>query len=127
MLIQQLQDPVMPNPTDAISKVQENLLKLQASYDFSPSTLARFKILDVSYSGKPQSIVRLAMASARAESERHVTPDQIDHAIQKFNRNFDYIYELWSDRQELFRDEKEPSENACFKDDHQMKEKYTEL
>jgi hypothetical protein len=107
MLIQQLQDPVMPNPTDAISKVQENLLKLQASYDFSPSTLARFKILDVSYSGKPQSIVRLAMASARAESERHVTPDQIDHAIQKFNRNFDYIYELWSDRQELFRDEEE--------------------
>lgn len=107
MLIQHLQDPIIPNPADAISKVQENLLKLQASYDFSPSTLARFKILDVSYSGKPQSVVRLAMASARAESARDVTIDQVDHAIQKFNRNFDYIYELWSERLELFRDEEE--------------------
>lgn len=107
MLTQHLLDPVVHNSSDAISRVQENLFKLQNSYDISPTALAKFKILDVGYSGKPQSVVRLALANARGENAREVTTDQVDYAIRAFNKNFNYIYEIWSERPELFKNEEE--------------------
>ena len=107
MLTQHLLDPVIHNSTEAISRVQDNLFKLQNSYDISPTALAKFKILDVSYCGKPQSVVRLALANARGENIRDATTDQVDYAIRAFNRNFDYIYEIWSERPELFKNEEE--------------------
>lgn len=97
MLVQHLRTPIIDNSQDIISKVFDNITRLQERYDLSPEILGRFKILDASYYGKPQSVLRLALANARLGTRGKVTTDNLNFALERFNKNFDNTYETWLD------------------------------
>ena len=101
MQIQHLITPIVLNTADVISKVHEKVVKLQDRYGISPQLLARFSILDASYYGKPQSILRLALANARTENKKKISDNNLNYALKMFDKNFDNTYEVWSD---LFTD-----------------------
>ncbi|WNZ28755.1 MAG: hypothetical protein IAX21_08890 [Candidatus Bathyarchaeota archaeon] len=97
MQIQHYIAPIITNTSDMIDKVQETLVKLPERYDVSPQLLARFKFLDASYYGKPQSVMRLALTKTRTENLEKINDNNIKDAIQMFEENFDYNFELWRD------------------------------
>lgn len=97
MHIQHFITPIISNTEDIISKVHDKLIKLQDSYGIPQNVLARFKILDASYYGKPQSMLRLALANARIDNRKKISNDHVNHAFKMFYKNFDNIYEVWSD------------------------------
>jgi hypothetical protein len=97
MQIQHLITPIVLNTADVISKAHEKTVKLQDRYDISPQLLARFSILDASYYGKPQSILRLALANARTEDKKKMSDNNLNYALEMFDKNFDHTYEVWSD------------------------------
>ena len=97
MQIQHLTAPIIVNTTELISKIHDTIINLPNRYDISPQSLARFKILDASYYGKPQSVLRLALANARAENKKKMLDDNLNCALKMFEENFDYNYEVWHD------------------------------
>jgi len=97
MQIQHFIAPVILNATDVISKVHDEITKLQDRYDISPQLLASFRILDASYYGKPQSVLRLALANARTENKKKMSDDNLSYALEMFKKNFDNNYEVWHD------------------------------
>lgn len=97
MQIQHLITPIVLNTADVISKAHEKMIKLQDRYGISPQLLARFSILDASYYGKPQSILRLALANARTEDKKKMSDNNLNYALEMFDKNFDNTYEVWSD------------------------------
>lgn len=97
MQIQHLIAPIILNTTEVISKIHDKIIDLPNRYDIPPQSLARFKILDASYYGKPQSVLRLALANARAENKKRMLDDNLAYALKMFEENFDYNYEVWHD------------------------------
>jgi len=97
MQIQHLFAPMILNTTEVISKIHDEIINLPNRYDISPQLLARFGILDASYYGKPQSVLRLALANARAENKKKMLDDNLNYALKMFEENFDYNYEVWYD------------------------------
>ncbi len=97
MQIQHFIAPIITDTSDMIGKIQETLVKLPERYDVSPQLLARFKVLDASYYGKPQSVIRLALTNARTENLEKINDNNIKDALQMFEENFDYNFELWRD------------------------------
>lgn len=95
--IQHLRTPIVDNSQEVTSRVFDNLIKLQKSYDLPPEMIGRFKILDASYYGKPQSVLRLALANARSKNSAKVTINNLNFALEKFNKNFDNNFETWRD------------------------------
>ncbi|MCW4022912.1 MAG: hypothetical protein ACOWW1_09460 [archaeon] len=97
MQIQHYIAPIITDTSNMIDKIQETLVKLQERYDVSPQLLARFKVLDASYYGKPQSVIRLALTKTRTENLEKINDNNVKDALQMFEENFDYNFELWRD------------------------------
>ena len=97
MQIQHFIAPIILDTTEVINKIHDKIVKLPKRYDVSPQLLARFKVLDASYYGKPQSIIRLALANTRTENQEKMDESNLDYALEKFEDNFDYNFELWRD------------------------------
>jgi hypothetical protein len=97
MQIQHFIAPIITDTSDMINKIQETLVKLPERYDVSPQLLARFKVLDASYYGKPQSVIRLALTKTRTENLEKINPNNVNDALQMFEENFDYNFEIWRD------------------------------
>ena len=97
MQIQHFIAPIITDTSDMIDKIQETLVKLPERYDVSPQLLARFNVLDASYYGKPQSVIRLALTNARTENHEKINENNFKYALQIFEENFDYNFELWRD------------------------------
>ena len=103
MQIQHYTNPIVEDMEETVSsRVCDRLIKLQTSYEVPPHLLGRFNFLDASYRGKPQSILRLALAEARTQNKNSVSTEGISHAVQAFAENFDNNYEAW---RELFTEE----------------------
>lgn len=90
--------PSLANPKPVILSTHEKLVELPPKYDIPSHLLARFKFLDASFYGKTQSILRLALTDARIAERKQITVDDVNRMFQEyFLKNFDYIYEVWSD------------------------------
>jgi hypothetical protein len=97
MQIQHFIAPIILDTLELINKIHDQIVKLPDRYDVSPQLLARFKVLDVSYYGKPQSVIRLALANTRTENQEKMNENNLTYALELFEDNFDYNYELWRD------------------------------
>jgi len=97
MQIQHFVAPVVLNATDTINHIHDKIVNLPERYDVSPQMLARLNVLDASYYGKPQSVLRLALANARTENNERMEANHLNYALDIFEKNFDYNYEVWQD------------------------------
>ena len=95
--IQHFIAPIIMDTPEVINKIHDRIMKLPDRYDISPQSLARFKVLDASYYGKPQSVIRLALANTRIENQEKVNEKNIEQAIDVFENNFDYNFDVWRD------------------------------
>jgi hypothetical protein len=103
MLHQHLVAPEVENSVAITDTIQERLMQLPNHYDMSSDTLARCKMLDASYTGRPQSILRLALAACRANNLSSVTRDYATKIYEEyFLKNFENVYQTWSET-DLFR------------------------
>jgi hypothetical protein len=86
------------NTTPALLSVHEKMIELQDRYDIPSHQLARFKLLDASCRGRPESVLRLALADARTRASERVMSDDTNRMFHDyFLRNFDYLYDTWAD------------------------------
>jgi hypothetical protein len=97
MQIQHFIAPIVLDTPEVINKIHDTIVKLPDRYDVSPQLLARFKVLDASYYGKPQSVLRLALANTRTENREKMHENNLTYALEIFEDNFDYNFELWRD------------------------------
>jgi hypothetical protein len=98
MLYQHLAAPMVEDSAAIIRNLSEKLVELPQRFDIPADKLARFKILDASYVGRPQSILRLALATCRAGDRHIVSNDDVINAYNNyFLKNFDHVYDSWSD------------------------------
>jgi hypothetical protein len=97
MQIQHFISPIIPDMVKVINRIHDKIVKLPDRYDIPPQLLARFKVLDASYYGKPQSVLRLALANTRTDNREEMAETNLTHALEIFEKNFDYNYERWRD------------------------------
>ena len=103
MLHQHLIAPEVENSVAITDAIQERLMQLPNRYEISSDTLARCKMLDASYMGRPQSVLRLALAACRANNRSSVSSDYVTKIYEEyFLKNFDHVYQTWSET-DLFR------------------------
>ena len=80
-----------------LTKASNNIVDLAEKYDI-PQTVRRHGLFDPSYYGKPQSIVRLGLASARSQARQSTN---IEELMKLFNnlylKNMESIMETWDD------------------------------
>lgn len=97
MQIQHFITPIITDTPEVINKIHDRIAKLPDRYDISPHLLGRFKVLDASYYGKTQSVIRLSLANTRSENLKKVQENNLTYAIEAFEENFDYNFEVWRD------------------------------
>lgn len=97
MQIQHFIVPIILDTPEVVNKIHDKIVKLPDRYDVSPQLLARFKVLDASYYGKPQSVLRLALVNTRTENLEKMQENNLTYALEIFEKNFDNNYELWHD------------------------------
>jgi len=97
MQIQHVINPIILDTPEVINKIHDTIVKLPDRYDVSPQSLARFKVLDASYYGKPQSVIRLALTNTRTENQEKMQETNLNYALKIFEDNFDYNFEIWRD------------------------------
>ena len=80
-----------------LAKTSNSLIDLAEKYDI-PQTVRRHGLFDPSYYGKPQSIVRLGLASARSKVKQNTTNEEL---MRLFNtlylKNMESIMDTWDD------------------------------
>lgn len=75
----------------------QKIVKLAEKYDL-PQAVRRYGLFDPSYYGKPQSIVRLALASARSQGKQTANNEWITKVFDEFYlKNMESTLETWED------------------------------
>jgi len=79
----------------AIDEARQKLFNLAGKHHL-PHLVARHGIFDPNFYGKPQSIVRLALASARAAEKRVIHSSDITKVFDNiFSKNVEFLLEEW--------------------------------
>ena len=98
MLYQHLTAPIVDDSATILRDLSEKLVELPKRFEIPSDMLARCKLLDASYVGRPQSILRLALATGRATGQRTVgSADAIKVYNEYFLTNFDNVIHAWSE------------------------------
>jgi hypothetical protein len=75
----------------------QKIVNLAEKYDL-PQAVRRYGLFDPSYYGKPQSILRLALASARSEGIETANNTMITRVFDDFYfKNVETVFEAWED------------------------------
>jgi hypothetical protein len=82
---------------EILAKTSNNIIEIAEKYDI-PQTVRRHGLFDPSYYGKPQSILRLGLASARSEVKQSTDKQELMRLFDKlYLKNMELIMEAWDD------------------------------
>jgi len=80
-----------------LESVSSKIVELAAKYNV-PSLVQRHGLFDSSYYGRPQSIMRLALASARAYGKQSIDDQWVKKAFNEYYlKNIKTIFDSWPD------------------------------
>jgi hypothetical protein len=81
----------------ALDKTSQKLVEMAEKYDL-PSEVQQHGLFDPNYYGKPQSILRLALASARSQESTSIDDKEVLKVFETFYlKNLNNITEAWED------------------------------
>ncbi len=80
---------------DTLEKVGQKIVNFAERYDM-PEAVKRHGLFDPNYYGKPQSILRLGLATARSQEKKSVDNELVMKAFDDyFQKNIESIMEAW--------------------------------
>jgi hypothetical protein len=80
-----------------LEEASSSVIKLTEKFDV-PHLVRRHALFDPNYYGKPQSILRVALASARAESRDKIDLEMVKKAFENYIlKNIELILDSWED------------------------------
>lgn len=80
-----------------LSKASKKIVDIAEKYDI-PQTVRKHGLFDPSYYGKPQSILRLGLASARSEEKQSTNEEELMRLFNNiYLKNMETIMEAWDD------------------------------
>jgi hypothetical protein len=80
-----------------LEKAGQKVLDIAEKYDV-PQAVRQHGLFDANYYGRPQSMLRLALSSARSQQIQTVDNDLVSKAFEDFYaKNFETIFEAWED------------------------------
>ena len=98
MIIQQMKTPVIENYEGILVNIVDKLEKLREKYGLNPVHLSKYGFLNANYNARPESILRQALAYARAHNINTVNPELANKILDDyFEWNLSYVYEIWED------------------------------
>ena len=90
--------PIINDPERVLTYIVINLEKIREDYGLDPTQISRYGFLNANHHAKPASILRVALALARAKDVNVVSKSLIDVALKEyFEWNLGYIYKIWED------------------------------
>jgi len=97
MILKHMKAPVIENYGKTIIQVVNGLEKLKDDYGLNSIHLSK-GFLNANYHARPTSIIREALAYARANDINVVKPSLIKNILEDyFKWNLDYVYGIWED------------------------------
>ncbi|MEM3433568.1 MAG: hypothetical protein QXI12_02435 [Candidatus Methanomethyliaceae archaeon] len=96
VISQQMRSPVVEN--FSLMKIADGLERLRRDFGLSPEQVGRYGFLDANYNARPASVVRMALAHARAKGASVVDEASALRAFDEYFRwNFEYVMEFFED------------------------------
>lgn len=98
MVTQHMVAPVIEGYDDILVSLVNGLERLREDYDLNPTHLTKYGFLNANYNSRPSSIIRMALAYARANNINTLNRNLSDKIFEEyFKWNFEYVYEVWED------------------------------
>jgi hypothetical protein len=101
IITMQMRHPTLGRTEDDLDKmlaiISNSVIEVAEKYDI-PQTVRRHGLFDPNYYGKPQSILRLGLATARADGKQMTDTEELTKLFYSFfMKNMEAVMESWDD------------------------------
>ena len=98
MIIQHMKTPIIKNYDETLVEIVNRLEKMTEDYGLDSTHLSRYGFLNANYNARPTSILREALAYARAHNINIIDFYVIDKIFDDyFEWNLNHVYDVWED------------------------------